>query len=358
MRFMTLRGPKSGWLVLLLALGAAAPAVHTASEEEPASSSALVEVTALKRGSLPRTTLVYGTMQPSNAARHSVMAPAAAVVAELDVRLGETLAAGAPLIRLTPTPTAAAAYAQAESARRLATDLAQRTRTMVSQHLATAQQLAAAEKAESDARASLAALKAQGAAGPNVLRAPFAATVTALSASVGSIVAEGAPLLELARPAQVVLRAGAVPAVANDIAAGNPAEVTPLGRSGALPARVLLRGAVVDAASGLVPIEIALAHGALLPGETAVATVTTGVVQGFIVPHAAILLDDEGNSYVVQAIDGIARKVAVRVLASQADQDAVDGRLDPAAPLVLAGNYQLNDGMKLRIAPRAAPPKS
>jgi len=346
------RGP--ALLIALLALAAAAPVVRTATEEDQrAATSALVEVTALRRGTLPRTTLVYGTMQPSNASRHLVMAPSAAVVAGITVRLGETVAKGAPLIRLNPTPTAAAAYAQAESAQRLASDLAARTRTMVGQHLATAQQLAAAEKAETDARASLAALKTQGAAGPNVLRTPFAATVTALSAGVGSIVAEGAPLLELARPAEVVLRAGVVPAVANEIAAGNVAEVTPLGRSGAFPARVLLRGAVVDAASGLVPIEIGLSHGALLPGETAVATVTTGMVPGFIVPHAAVLLDDEGHPYVVQAVGGVARKVAVRVLASHAEQDAIEGTLDPAAPLVLAGNYQLDNGMKVRIAPPA-----
>ena len=54
--------------------------------------------------------------------------------------------------------------------------------------------------------------------------------------------------------------------------------------------------------------------------------------------------------YVVQAVNMIARKVAVRVLGADEGADVIDGQLDIAAPVVLAGNHQLDDGMKVRLA--------
>jgi hypothetical protein len=43
----------------------------------------------------------------------------------------------------------------------------------------------------------------------------------------------------------------------------------------------------------------------------------------------------------------IAKRVPVRILGATGDQDVVDGTLDASAPVVLAGNYQLKDGMKM-----------
>jgi hypothetical protein len=48
----------------------------------------------------------------------------------------------------------------------------------------------------------------------------------------------------------------------------------------------------------------------------------------------------------------VAKKVPIRVLAAGGAQDVVDGPLDPGSPVVLAGNYQLDDGMRVRLADR------
>jgi len=87
-----------------------------------------------------------------------------------------------------------------------------------------------------------------------------------------------------------------------------------------------------------------------LAGEMAQADIITGDASGYVVPHEAILVDDSGNPYVVQAVDMVAKKVSVRVLVAEGDQDVVDGPLDPAAPVVLAGNHQLDNGMRMHLA--------
>lgn len=315
-----------------------------------AAPSALVQVTRLEKGSLPRVVTTYGSVQPSSGAQRTVMAPLSGVIDRVYVRQGQDVAKDAPLIRLIPSPKTAASYAQAKSALGVARQLVARTRRMVGQHLATGQQLAEAQKSELDARAALAALDAQGASGPDVLRSPFEAIVTGLSTNPGTIVAEGSALLVLARPEGLVLKVGVIPPQAAAIASGDQVRITPIGEHDGIDGKVLLRGAVVDTSDGLVPVEIAFPPGKLLPGEMAEAAITIGQVQGYVVPHAAILVDNSGKPYVVQAVKMVARKVAVQILAADGDKDVIRGPLDAAAPLVLAGNYQLENGMSVRIA--------
>lgn len=314
------------------------------------SPSVLVTLTRLKEGTLPHVVIGYGTVGPSSAGRKTIMAPVSAVVGDVYVRLGETVSRGAPLIRLAPSPQTAAAYAQAKSALAVARHLVASTRKLMAEHLATAQQMANAKKSLTDARAQLRAFRSLGASGSKIVRAPFSAIVTALTASPGAIVAEGTPLLDLAEPRALVLTVGVVPVQAGEINTGDPTRVTLIGGHHSVAGRVLLRGAVAESGSGLVPIEIALPSGKFLPGEMAEAAITTGHVRGYVVPHEAILVNRSGATYVVQARDRIAHEVLVRVLDSHGDQNVITGALDKRAPLVLSGNHQLTNGMRIRLA--------
>ena len=336
--------------VLLFVLASASA---LADEAAPGQASAAVQLIRLQKGSLPQVIMAYGSVQAGASARQIVMAPLSAVVSAIFVREGEEIGRNAPLIRLNPSPKTAASYAQAQSAARVAKDLVQRTRKMVRQHLATQQQLVDAERSESDAESNLQALKAQGAGSVTTVRARAPSIVTALSTSPGAIVSEGSVLLKLAQPTGLVLRVGAIPAQAAAIAPGNKVTIKSLGGGVSFTGRVLLRGSVVDKNSGLVPIEIGLPPGKFFPGQMAEADITTGEVRGYVVPHEAVLVDDQGEPYVVQAVNQVAKKVPVKTLASDGKQDVIAGHLIDGAPVVLAGNYQLEDGMKIRIGPPA-----
>ncbi|HKJ73411.1 MAG TPA: efflux RND transporter periplasmic adaptor subunit [Alphaproteobacteria bacterium] len=336
---------------LLFALATALSSLFLIAASPDASGpSVLVQMTKVKEGTLPQTVQAYGTVQADTFARTTVTAPLAAKVGNVFVRLGEELPKGAKLMRLVPNPQTSASYTQAVSALQNATALVAHTRELYKQYLATKQELADAKKAEADARAALAALKMQGAQGPKTLTTPFAAIVTKISASAGSTVTVGTPLLDLAPPNSLVLRVGVVPGRAREINSGDKAKITPVGETKPIEGKVMLRGSMVETGNGLVPIEITLPPGALLPGQTAEAAITAGMVKGYIVPHSAILVDDSGRPYVVQARNMKATFVYVHVLAMNGDEDLVDGELDLAAPLVVAGNHQLQEGMKVRLA--------
>lgn len=323
-------------------LMAAAPAENTPS--------VLVQTTRIEKGSLPKTVAAYGTVEANPSAQKSIMSPLSAIVDALYVRLGDEVPKGAPLVRLSPNPQTGAAYAQAASALQAANASVRHTQQLFDEKLATNQQLADAKNAQSAARAALMALQAQGASGSNVIRAPFQAIVTSLSTNAGSLVPQGGPLLSLARPSGLVLRVGVVPSQAIGIKPGDKTEVTAVGEGRTLTGQVISGGSIVDTGTGLVPVTISLPPGYLLPGETAQATITTGTVRGYVVPHDAVLADDKGNPYVVQAVHMVARIVHVRVLDTNGNRDTVDGKLDASAPLVLAGSYQLQDGMRVRFS--------
>ena len=318
------------------------------------SPSVLVQTTPVRKGSLPLIVYVFGTVEANPSGQKAIMSPLSGIVDDVYVRLGDDVPSGAPLLRLSPNPQTGAAFAQAASTLEAASASVRHTQQLFDEKLATNQQLADAKSAESNARAALTALQAQGAGGPTTIRAPFHAIVTSLSTSAGSIVPEGGPLLTLALPSALILRVGVVPSQASAIKPGDKAHITAVGGTRAYDGTVTLRGATVDTTSGLVPVDVSLPTGALLPGETAQATITTGTVQGYVVPHDAVLVDDKGNPYVVQAIHLVAKVVHVSVLGTDGDNDTVDGPLDMTAPLVLAGNYQLQDGMRVRFSDPAA----
>jgi membrane fusion protein, multidrug efflux system len=337
-------------LVISTALMIPVASEKSRSAEKSDTPSVLVQVTKLQKGSLPKVVTVFGKVDATAAMREAVTAPATAVVAAVFAKPGQQVNAGTALVQLGPTPETAAAYKKAVSALNNAHELVQRTQALLAQHLATRQQLADAQKAVADAQDSLNALAAEGASTPKTLSAPYDGVVTSISVSPGAIVTAGTALLAVTRTNGLVLRAGTVPEDAKEIHKGDAANVLALGGGDAANGTVVLRGSIVDSNTGLVPVEIALAKNNFLPGQTARAQIVTGTVEGYIVPHEAVLVNEAGSPYVVQAKNMIAHKVPVTILLSAGAKDVITGVLDPEAALVLAGNYQLKDGMQVRIA--------
>lgn len=332
------------------------PGLALADDSDNAS--ALVTVAKLQEGSLPINVTAFGQVQPRDTAQQTVSAPLSVRVANVTVRAGTHVPAGTPMMTLVPTPESHAAYVQAKLAARLASQVLERDRSMVQAHLLTQAELLKAENDEANANSTLAVLDGEGADGPKTLKAPFDALVMKVDANLGSVVAQGAPLVELAPPDSLVLEVGAVSAQAAKINSGDAATITPIGSNENIQGKVLSREALIDPATGLVPVQISFPLDKMLAGEMARAVITAGEAKGYVVPHEAILVDNDGTVYVVQAVDMAAKKVAVQVLAANGNNDVIAGDdLDPKAPVVLQGNHQLDDGTKLRLAEQMAGPK-
>ncbi len=311
--------------------------------------SVLAKLAPLTKGSLPRVITVYGQVGSDTAGRHALIAPIQAAVTNVFVRAGEPVTKGQKLVELTPSPGSESSYEQAKSALSVATNVVQRTRSLVASHLATQQELAQAEKDQADARATFNALNIQGAAGAHDITAPFDAIVTQLQATPGDVVSEGSPLVELVQPDGLMVLAGVVPSEAMSVDTGDSVTLTPIDGGKPLQGKVSFRGSFVDSANGLVPVDVSVAQSQVLLGEMFRADIDIGNVDGYVVPHHAVLVDDAGMPYVVQSDKLVAKKVMVQVLDAAPGQDVIAGPLDPSMPLVVDGAYQMDNGTQIRV---------
>ena len=331
--------------ILLLLLGAAAPAPP----------SVLVSTETPRQGSLPRMIAAYGTIQASpGAGSETLSLLRAGLVSQVEIRPGETVRQGQELLVLTAEPAALATYKQATTALTLAHSTQRHTAQLLTQHLATRDQLATAEKAVADARTSLAALDRAGGGSPReTLAAPFDGIVSALLAAPGARVAAQTPLLTLARSSGLVASVGVEPEARRQIALDQPAEVEPLFAGSSSHGRVISVSAMLDPTSRLVPVLVSpgpdAATAGLLSGAPVKAMIQVGQMTGWLAPRDAVLTDAKG-AYVFQVAGGHAARVDVQVVGETGDTTVIAGPLVPGRELVTAGNYQLTDGAAVREA--------
>jgi RND family efflux transporter MFP subunit len=224
-----------------------------------------------------------------------------------------------------------------------------RTAQLLAEQLATREQLAQADKAVSDAQSVLDALqKSNGGKPTQTLQAPFDGIVTAIPIAPGDTVAPGAPLITVARADRIVVTVGIEPSDRNRVKLGDVVDLSPVDGGASLTGKVFRVDNVLNPRSRLIDVDIS-AGPDLLPGAAFKAAITVGEFKGWLVPRDAVLADAQ-SSYVFQVSGAKAVRIAVTVLANSGNTTVVDGPIDPAKPMVTQGNYQLTDGMAVRIA--------
>jgi membrane fusion protein (multidrug efflux system) len=319
-------------------------------------SSVLVETQAVRRQALSDTLTGYGRLQPDPDSTVSVNLAREGLVARLWVRLGQLVAPGAALLELDTAPGEAMKYEQAQAAVQYARGEASRMQRLFSQQLATRDQVDAARRALQDAEAALAAQRKLGAGqAREVVRAPFAGIVTDLAVRQGQRVQAGADALILAPQENLLVTLGVEPEDARRAAVGMPVLLTPVFEDDVkITSRVANVHAMVNPSTRLVDILVKIPPadtGGLVVGMTLKGVIEVATRRVLAVPRAAVLRDARG-SYLFIVQGGRARRIAVRPGLEQGEQVAVEGPLKEGDRVVVLGNYELQDGMRVREASR------
>ena len=224
---------------------------------------ALVSIVPARRGSIPEIVTAYGTAVPALEGGNAISLQQDGRVASILVTQGERVKQGDPLVVFELAPTAVSTYQQAVSAAALAQSERAHTAQLLAQKLATRDQLAQADKAASDARATLDALRRQGADRSRTqVTAPYPGIVNTVPVSQGDRVAAGAALMTLTRLAGgagvdgLVVTIGIEPALHARLHAGQPVSLHRLPKGPPIPARVLRVDDIVNAKSRLVDVDL------------------------------------------------------------------------------------------------------
>lgn len=330
------------FVAVLAGCGAAQPV----AEPDP---STLVTTAVPVRGNLPTMIEAYGSAAPSGNGQVMISTPQPGQVIGLLVTAGVAVRAGEPLLVFAVAPTARSSYAQAADAVKAAQSQRNSTVQLLSQQLATRDQLAQAEKTLSDARVQLAALRAEGAGqGSITFRAPFDGVVIATPVATGDRIQPGGALASVARSGSLVITTGVDPALRGQVRVGAEARLARLDGGTTVAGHVTRVDAMLNPTTRQVDVDISYPAGSFLAGEAVRASIVTGQAQGWQVPHKAVVFDASNKAMMFQMIDGKAHAVPVRVLVTTPQQDLVSGPLDPRRPLIVDGAYQVADGDKVR----------
>jgi RND family efflux transporter MFP subunit len=320
-------------------------------DEDAPPTSALVTLAPARQAIVNETARAYGVITGSPAASRTVASPRAVVVLRLLVTSGQAVSAGAPLAVIADTPASALAFREAMDAVTFAQRDLERVQRLYDQQLAAADQLDAARKAQAEARAAAAAQTALGSGGKGqTLAAPQAGIVGTILVAMGDHVAADAPLMTVIAVDGLTAKLGVEPALAAKLASGQRVSlVSAFDRRLGVKSRLTLVGHTVDTATRLVNVTapasaVGLPLGAAVEGEITIAS-----HQGLLVPHSALVFDEDGSHlFVVKA--GKAKRVVVTTGPEQGGDIEVIGALHAGDAVAVQGAYQIQDGQAVRTA--------
>jgi RND family efflux transporter MFP subunit len=316
--------------------------------------SVAVQTQPARQGSVPDVLTAYGTATPAMDGGMALSFQQEGQVLAMAVTPGEAVHAGERLLDFSASAAAVSAYEQAASALTVARQQRQHTAQMLSQQLATRDQVAQADKAVADAQATLDGLRREGADQlKRSLNAPFDGIVATIPVAQGDRVQAGATLMTITRLDGLVVTVGIEPDARDRVHTGDGVKLTSLtgGLTGGrtLDGKILRVDGVLNPKTRLLDADVSVPPGSVVSGTTFQADIAIGRIQGWIVPHDAILSDDKG-SYLYQANGAEPSRVDITVAGREGGNDVVQGSLDPARSVIVQGNYQISGETKIRVS--------
>lgn len=326
--------------------------IFSFSAQAKDSPSVLVKTEPMRKEALAFKLSGFGTVFLDPAGMQSISQPRSGQIERLFVMAGQVVRRGEALFEFATDPQEANAFAQARSALELAGSDFDRTTRLFDRQLATNAQLAAAKKALQDAQSAYRAQQALGAGKTReAVRAPFDGVVLGCFASQGERIAAGKTVLQLARRNGFRARIGVQPEEASRVKAGMMVTLFPVfDKSLTLQGEVGDVHDMIDPRTRLVDVIVKLGQAqriALISGMKLRGEIDIPGADAWVVPRSAVLTDENG-AYLFQDDKGYARRVNV---SAQEDGEitAVQGKFDPDLPVIVLGNYELKNGMKLRL---------
>ena len=344
-------------IALMAALGGAGwwywgHGAPTADKAEAAAddASVLIKSAPVQRQALPLTMNVFGEVAPGKV--EAIGFPQAGQLTQLGALPGQQLKRGEMIATLSTDPAAQMAYAQALTALAFAQRELRRNQDLLGLQLATQAQADVAARQLQDAQAGLAAqAKLGGGQGSARLLAPFDGVVTAVPVGQGDRLQAGAAVVQLGRSDTLRVQLAIEPAQSGLLRVGMPVAISAVQDSTRKVSAVITQvQSLVDPKTQMVTAIVVLPAGkqaGLLAGMRVQASIELGQRLAWSVPRQAVLSDDKG-AYLFQVVKGRARRVEVSKLLETATLFGIDGKLDPLLPVVVLGNYELQDGMAVR----------
>lgn len=332
-------------LPLLLALGACS---EKESEETGAKPTAHITVATVQAGDLAQTVTLYGVVESGSQGRYKVEAPLEARLASVDVSVGSVVAAGAVLARLQASPLTELELNKARTDVQQTTAANARAQRLRAEGLASDGEVELAQAALATSEAVLRSLQSRS--NTLELKAPFAAVVGSIDASLGEIIAAGATVFTLVRNSNNTLHFSMDPALAGQVSIGTALQIRLPAGGAEIAGTVSSIAPAVDSQTHLLPVYASAATASSLkPGENLRAQLTVQrVSRALLIPYVA-LLDDGGQAFVYVVNNGVASRRDVSTGATDGEKIEIVEGLQAGDQIAVTGLTGLDDGMAVQV---------
>ena len=324
-----------------------------AHEAEPAQEAvAAVKVDSIKRGTLAEDVTIYGAIVPAAGAVGTITVPYESRVRRILVAEGQQVARGEPLLEIEPSAETQLQLQQARNEYESAQKALHYMQQRVDLQLATNDQLLTTQQAMDQARAKLESMRARGSEAPHVIRADAGSLISKVSIQAGAIVPAGNPMIEVVGQNRLAARLGIEPQYSAKLKPGQEVSLVRLNAPGnrAVPGKIRKLSDSANSTSHLVDVFVDLpSSSGFLLNEYVAGKITAASAEGLLVPRSAIL--PEQNRYILFTIKaGRAQERAVQVVMENDKEVAVSGKdLHAGEAVVVVGNYELKDGMAVKV---------
>ena len=325
-----------------------------AAKMEPAEGPiASVRVAPVKKGTITEEITVYGTVVPAAGAVQTISVPFESRVRRIPITDGQRISPGELLLEIEPSPDTNLQAQQArndyESAQKALDFMQQR----FDLKLATNDQLLQTRQALEQAQAKVESMRRRGSEGLRSIRADVAGMISKVSVQEGAIVPAGSSLVEVVAQNRLAVRLGVEP---ENVEKLKPDQKVSLQRvnvpeSKAIIGSIRKISRAADTTTRLVQVFADLPPSSqFLLGEYVLGKIAIASEQGLIVPRSSVLPND--GSYILFTVErGRAKEHTVRVgLQNKNEVEVImPADLPIDAPVVTLGNYQLKDGMSVKV---------
>lgn len=316
-----------------------------------------VQTGIVREGNITETATAYGTVEAPALATIVLSVPYEVQVKRINVRVGQSVAAGDAVIEIGPSPDAILQLKQSEEAMAAAQANEQQVRQRLTEQLATNADLAQAVQATRNATTQLQSLQYRGVGELRAINASEASVVDQVNVQTDQIVAAAAPLVVLRPVNKLEVKLNVNP---GDIAALRPGATVTLLPIGLGSVSRPLTGIVesimpqVNAQTRMRDVLVALPEKTEpLQGEFVTGTWAMRTATGLLVPRVAVhQVDDQWVVYVVEG--GKAKAVAVELGLQDDDSSQISGQLKAGDTIITTSNGDLEDGTAVAPAVVAA----
>ncbi|HZE20668.1 MAG TPA: efflux RND transporter periplasmic adaptor subunit [Desulfobaccales bacterium] len=313
---------------------------------------ALVHTAPIREGVLTEKIAAYGKVIPAPGALQTVSVPFESQVVRIMVNNGQKVGKGNDLLEIKPSPDTYLKLQQARQTYKLSQQSLRFVERRFELKLATNDQVLRARQALAQARLRLESMKKRGIGPPRLIRADVGGLIRKVYVQEGAIVPPGHPLMEVVTQNRLEVRLGLEPDNINRIKINQPVLISRVN----VPALGEVTGHIRKVSYGvnpntrLVDVFVSLPSNAdFLLGESVVGHITVARARGLLVPRAAVL--PAGRAYTLFTIQkGRGVRHLVQVGLKNAKEVEVKGRgLRAGETVVVLGNYELKDGMAVRV---------